>query len=88
MLAYESATSLLDRLRSREIRAAERLEYFFARIEAHDAKTNALVHPGTERTHDVATHAHGAWAGLPIGVAKLLEREGFAFTTPPSYPDP
>jgi len=76
MLAYESATSLIHRLRAREISASELLRYFLARIEAHDAKINALVHLDTERAREAAAQANGAWSGLPMTVKEAYEMRG------------
>ncbi len=80
MLAYESATSLIARLRAREISPRELLEYFLKRIEAYDEKVNALVHLDIERARkaadNAADHMSGAWSGLPITVKEAFEMVG------------
>ncbi len=76
MLAYESATSLLGRLRRREISASELLEYFVRRVEAHNQKINAVVHLDLERAARTANAALGDWAGLPITVKEGYQMKG------------
>ena len=79
MLAYESATSLLSRLRRRDISARELLEYFLKRIETYDEKINAVVHLDLERARDSAHTPHGTLAGLPMTV-----KEGYQMTGTPT----
>ena len=76
MLAYESATSLLGRLRRREISARELLEYFLRRIETYDQEINAVVHLDLERARDTADTAEGDWAGLPMTVKEGYQMKG------------
>lgn len=76
MLAYESATSLLGRLRRRELSASELLEYFVRRIETHDQKINAVVHFDLERATSDANAVLGDWAGLPMTVKEGYQMAG------------
>lgn len=79
MLAYESATSLLHRLRGREISARELLEYFLERIETYNQEINAVVHLDVERARQAADTSEGDWAGLPMTV-----KEGFQMAGTPT----
>lgn len=76
MLAYESATSLIARLRRRELSARELLEYFLKRIETYDDKINAVVHLDLDRARDAADLARGQWAGLPMTVKEGYQMAG------------
>ena len=79
MLAYESATSLLGRLRRREISARELLEYFLKRVETYDQNINAVVHLDLERARESADTPHSKLAGLPMTV-----KEGFQMIGTPT----
>ena len=76
MLAYESATALITRLKSREISAQELLEYFLKRIDTYNDTINAVVHLDNERAREAAQHAHGDWAGLPMTVKEAYQMAG------------
>jgi amidase len=53
-VAFASARELLDRLHRRELRAADLLERFVARIEKHDPRVNAVVTRDFERAREAA----------------------------------
>lgn len=84
MLAYESATALIARLKKRDISPRELLEYFLKRIDTHDDKINALVHLDSDRARgDADSHAsstHGDWAGLPMTVKEAYQMIGTPVT--------
>jgi amidase len=79
-LAYRSATDLVAALHRREISSAELVAHSIARIEAQDARINAVVVRDFDRAREAATAADAALAagdrrpllGLPMTV-----KEGF-----------
>lgn len=79
MLAFESATSLLGRLRRGELSALELLEYYLKRIETYDEKINAVVHLDREQAAESAHAPQGKLAGLCMTV-----KEGFQMTGTPT----
>jgi amidase len=67
-LAFESATRLAARIRSKELSSKELTEYFVARIEKHDVAINAVVVRDFERALEAAAAADAALArGAPLG---------------------
>ena len=76
MLAYESATSLISRLKRRDISARELLEYFLKRIEVHNDRVNAVVHLDAARARETADSDGGDWSGLPMTVKEAYQMTG------------
>jgi len=83
--AFESATTLLGRLRARKIGSRELLEYFIKRIERHDARVNAVVVRDLERARERADQADralkrgeslGPLHGLPMTIKESFQLAG------------
>ncbi len=88
-LAFESATELAARLRSREIGARELLEHYLERVSRYNPRLNAIVNLDAERARVRADAADNALArgevwgplhGLPMTIKELFETEGFPWT--------
>jgi amidase len=84
-LAFESATRLAARIRSRELSSRELTEYFVGRIEKHDAALNAVVVRDFERALAAAVAADAALArgaslgplhGLPMTIKEAYDLAG------------
>ncbi len=76
MLAYESATSLLRRLKNREISASELLTYFLERIDTYNEDINAVVHLDIEPAREAASSPQGELVGLPMTVKEGYQMAG------------
>lgn len=85
---YWSARDLIAALRARRVSAIELLEHAVARIEAHDAKLNAVVVRDFDRARKEAIAADAALArgdrrpllGLPITVKESFDVAGLPTT--------
>jgi amidase len=86
--AFESATSLLERLRARKLGARELLEYFIGRIERYDSSVNAVVVRDFERARaraDAADRAIGRGEKLgPLHGLPMTIKESFHFAGTPT----
>lgn len=88
-LAYLSATELAQRLRQRELRASELLEYFLERVDRYDPAINAVVVDARERARQRARQADaaldrdeavGPLHGVPMTVKESYNLRGHATT--------
>jgi amidase len=87
--AFEPASLLLERLRTREIGARELLEHYITRVERYDSHINAVVVRDFERARERADAADralrrgegvGPLHGLPMTVKESFHRAGTATT--------
>jgi amidase len=88
-LAFESATSLVRRLRARDVGSRELTELYIRRIEKFDGAVNAVVVRDFERALEAADRAdeaaaRGAWLGplhgLPMTIKEAYDLEGLPTT--------
>jgi amidase len=88
-LAFESATSLAEKIRSREVGSRELTELYCRRIEKFDADINAVVVRDFERALEAADRADRALAagrvlgplhGIPMTVKEAYDVAGLATT--------
>lgn len=86
--AFQSATTLVERLRARDIGSRELLEYFIRRIERYDGMINAVIVRDFERARARADQAdravsrgeaRGPLHGLPMTI-----KESFNFAGTPT----
>ena len=86
--AFESAVTLLERLRDRRIGSRELLEYFIGRVERYDSAVNAIVVRDFERARERADAADRAMQrGEPLGPLHGLPmtiKESFWLTGTPT----
>jgi amidase len=86
--AFETATTLLERLRARKIGSRELLEYFIQRIERYDGAVNAVIVRDFERARARADEADRAISrGRPLGPLHGLPmtiKESFHFAGTPT----
>jgi amidase len=86
--AFESATTLIERLRARRIGARELLEYFIRRIERYDGLINAVIVRDFERARaraDAADRAIGRGEVLgPLHGLPMTIKESFHFAGTPT----
>jgi amidase len=95
--AFESATTLVERLRERKIGSRELLEYFIRRIERYGERINAVIVRDFERARERADAADqaiqrgdrlGPLHGLPMTVKESFHLAGTATTLGfPEYRD-
>ncbi|MGH8220124.1 MAG: amidase [Steroidobacteraceae bacterium] len=87
--AFQSATALLERLRTREIGSRELLEYFIRRIERYDGTVNAVIVRDFERARVRADRADqaisrgevlGPLHGLPMTIKESFNFAGMPTT--------
>lgn len=76
MIAFESATALIKRLRRKDISPLELIEYFLNRIDTYNGTINAVVHLDTDRAREAAKCANGDWAGLPLTIKEGYQMAG------------
>jgi amidase len=83
--AFDSATALVERLRSRKVGSRELLEYFIDRIERHDRRVNAVVVHDFDRARARADQADqairrgeplGPLHGLPMTIKESFQLAG------------
>jgi amidase len=88
-LAFETATRLAARIRSREIGCRELTELYIERIEAYDATLNAVVVRDFERALEAADRADAAVAsraelgplhGIPMTIKEAYDVAGLPTT--------
>jgi amidase len=88
ILAFDSATALVERLRARKVGSRELLEYFIRRVERYDPRVNAVVARDFERARAQADQADRAIArGEPLGALHGLPmtiKESFQLTGKPT----
>lgn len=93
-IAFDSATSLLDRLRRREIGSLELLDHYIGRVEALDGQVNAVVVRDFERARERArlldhaltrSGALGPLHGLPMTIKESFHLAGTPTTL--GFPD-
>ncbi|MDO8432604.1 MAG: amidase [Candidatus Binatus sp.] len=89
-LAYSSAITIANRIRSREISSREALDYFLARVEALDQRINCVVTIDAERARKEADAADAALArgevsgplhGVPITIKDSFQTRGMRTTS-------
>ena len=85
ILAFESATALVERLKTRQVGARELLDYFISRIERYDSRVNAVVVRDFERARARADQADrailrgeslGPLHGLPMTIKESFQFGG------------
>jgi amidase len=85
-LAYESATALAARIRSKEIGSRELTELYIRRIEKYDPAVNAVIVRDFERALEAADRADAAGEplgplhGLPMTIKEAYDIDGLATT--------
>ncbi len=76
MLAYKSATELIDLMRRAELSAEELLLYLFKRIDRYNPSLNAIIYQRREEALTRARRGIGALAGLPVTVKEAFDWKG------------
>jgi amidase len=88
-LAFETATTLTDRIRAKEVSSRELTELYIRRIEKYDPAVNAVVVRDFERALEAADRADAAVAsgqtlgplhGLPMTIKEAYDVEGLPTT--------
>ncbi len=84
-LAFQSATTLAQRIRSRQIGCLELLEYFIGRMEAHNPRVNAIIVQDLDTARQRAKAADaslsngdevGPLFGVPMTIKESFNLEG------------
>ena len=92
-LAFESATSLAKKIKSKEISSVELLEYFFGRVDQHNEKLNAVIWQIREeamadaKKADAAISA-GSELALLHGVPMTIKESYDVVGTPTTWGEP
>ena len=84
-LAFESATSLASKIRTKEISSVELLEYYFNRVDKYNEKLNAIIVQIRDEAHKQAEEADQAVArgdelgplhGVPMTIKESYDLAG------------